>query len=82
MSRPIRSLIISDYRLFIEELSDLVGSHDGFEIARSVTSLKDIQHVLAQNESLPFDLILLDAKVGGADAVEVARDIKQAKPEA
>jgi hypothetical protein len=61
VSRPIRSLIISAYRLFIEEHSDLAGSRDAFEIAGSVTSLKDIQHVLAQNESMPFDVILIDA---------------------
>ncbi len=82
MSRPIRSLIISDYRLFIEGLSDLVGSRDEFEITGLITRPEDIQDVLAQIGSLPFDVILLDAKMERADALEVARDIKRARPEA
>lgn len=82
MSRPIRTLIIGDYRLFVEGLSDLVGSRDEFEITGSVTKPEDIQTVLAQIESLSFDVILLDANMERADPSEMTRSIKRARPEA
>jgi two-component system nitrate/nitrite response regulator NarL len=81
VDQPIRIFIISDYKLFIEGLTDLVYARGEFVITGAAANLEDARGLLAQAGPRSFDVILLDATMKREEAVQIAREIKQDMPD-
>lgn len=79
MGKPIRLLLVDDYKPWREWLRSKLGDSDRFKI---VEEADDGYEALAKAHSLNPDLVLLDVGMPGLSGIETASLLRNAVPEA
>jgi Response regulator containing a CheY-like receiver domain and an HTH DNA-binding domain len=78
MKQPIRVGIVHDYQLFSDVVTTLL--HEEEEIALIGDVALDFDDMVPRGDSLPLDVVLVDATMARMNAVHVTREIKHASP--
>jgi len=78
MKQPIRVGIVHDYRLFSDVVTTLL--HQEEEIALIGDIALDFDDMVPRGDSMPLDVVLIDATMVKMNAVHVTREIKRASP--
>jgi DNA-binding NarL/FixJ family response regulator len=76
----IRIFLVSDHRLFIDAVSDLIGDHTDFSIVGSITGFGLARHYFRDIHPSSVDIVLMDATMKEADAVQITRMLKDDLP--
>jgi DNA-binding NarL/FixJ family response regulator len=78
MKQPIRVGIVHDYQLFSDVVTTLL--HQEEEIALIGDIALNFDDMDPQGDSMPLDVVLIDATMARMNAVNVMREIKHATP--
>ncbi len=74
MTKPIRVVLVDDHDLVREGLRSVLANHDDIDIVGEAATVDEaVSKVLADHP----DLVLLDLRLGDADGIEVARQVRQ-----
>jgi DNA-binding NarL/FixJ family response regulator len=78
MKQPIRVGIVHDYQLFSDVVTTLL--HQEEEITFIGDIALDFDGMVPRGDSMPFDVVLIDATMARMNAVHATREIKCASP--
>jgi len=76
---PIRLAIVEDHRVVADALATMLGIGEGIEVVGVVSSGEEI---VALDEALEPDVILMDVSLQGLNGLEATREILARRPEA
>lgn len=80
-SRPVRTFLISDHRILIDAFTDLTRTRNDFLIVGSITELGLIQRHFKTIPLASVDVVLIDATMKEADAIQITQKLKEAIPD-
>jgi two-component system NarL family response regulator len=81
-SFSVRTFLISDHRLFIDTIADLMCDRKDFSIIGSITGFGLAQQCFKKIQSSSVDIVLIDATMKEADAVQITRKLTEDLPDA
>ncbi len=73
----VKVMVVDDHEIFRQGLLALVNGIDGFRVVAEASSMAD---ALAQLETVPVDLILLDLSLPDSEGIEPVHLLKQTNP--
>ena len=78
MTAPIRVLLADDHPIFRRGLRSLLGEYDDLLVVDETDNgPATLEQVTAQRP----DVLLLDVRMGGANGIEIARELRRTAPE-
>ncbi|GAB4439912.1 MAG: response regulator transcription factor [Anaerolineae bacterium] len=78
MTAPIRILLADDHPIFRRGLYSLLNEYDDLQIiGEADSSPSTLEQVAAQQP----DVLLLDVRMGGANGIEIARELRRTAPD-
>ena len=74
IDHPLRVMIVDGHEIFRYGLRDFINSIEGFQV---VAEANNCMEALAQAETLPIDLVLLDMFLSDGDGIQATHHLRQ-----